>query len=57
MTHSMNKLEETKIYGDDFVELMNEHLDIYTGCSLIMLLVIALFIGAVVVISLFMGPN
>lgn len=53
----MNRLEETKIYGDDFVEVMNEHLEIYSGCSLIMLFIIALFVGAVVVISLFMGPN
>lgn len=53
----MNKLEETKIYGDDWEETMNQHMQIYTGCSIVMILGILTLLFFVVAISLLMGPN
>lgn len=50
-------IEDTKIYGDDWEETMRQHLDLYTGCSLIMLVAVAIFMGLIVAVSLFMGPN
>lgn len=49
--------EDNKIYGDDYEELMHQHLKIYTGCSVIMLIAIGLFMAFVIGVSLFMGAN
>lgn len=49
--------EDNKIYGDDYEELMHQHMKIYTGCSIVMILGILTLLFFVVAMSLLIGPN